>query len=230
MYPAQAFLNSYSYDDLPDQVVAGGVVLSKQDGGGEFGYYYTDGANQIQFATYWLLSGPITNYKIFESSCLVGEYINFPSGNPVLPPILVEDQFANTYNLNCVVRWDEFDFYINVLVNRTSLCSWSSDIVTIYLFNIESGAGGTCNVQFMLDYVDGLNLNVTYPYLSWQIDWLYFPETWNVFYPDGEPYPGPPSKSGPKIKEPAAYGSGMSISTPVGQYLAGFANWSYEVL
>ena len=119
MYFAQSFLSDYiTYNDLPDQVVAGGVVLSKEDGGGESGIYYTDGQNYIQWVGfYWLLIGPITQFYTFESSCLIGEYINIPFDEyePVFPPILVEDQFADTYTVSGP---------ISGTVTRKSECVW----------------------------------------------------------------------------------------------------------
>jgi hypothetical protein len=122
MYIAQ----DYIYGDLPDQVVAGGIVLSKQDAGGyEFPIWYTDGQNDIQFVGHlWLLTGPLTDYRTFESSCLIGTYIFIPFDefDPPRPPILVEDQFANSYNVEMSMFYD----YVrgSCVVNRTSLGRW----------------------------------------------------------------------------------------------------------
>ena len=119
MYIAQ----DYIYGDLPDQVVAGGVVLSKQDAGGyEFPIWYTDGQNDIQFSNYWLLSGPLTDYRTFESSCLIGTYIFIPFDefDPPRPPILVEDQFANSYQITAQGE--------SVIVTRTNdICIWTGE-------------------------------------------------------------------------------------------------------
>lgn len=217
LYPVQAFLNLYSYDDLPDQVVAGGAVLSKVDGGGEFGIYYTDGANEIQFATLWLLSGPITNYKTFESSCLIEEYIYIPFDefDPALPPIPVEDQFADSYAINGVVGgWgNDFGFGVSgYVVSRIDLCTWTGSYDLVYVSNSTSTESGTSQIKLTLFY--SIEESISEPY--WGISFDY--KDWNVTDNlTGQPVPEPGSTfTKKKIPIP-----GFGISSPAGDYYAG---------
>lgn len=138
MYIAQ----DYIYGDLPDQVVAGGVVLSKQDAGGyEFPIWYTDGQNDIQFSNYWLLSGPLTDYRTFESSCLIGTYIFIPFDefDPPRPPILVEDQFADTYTVNGPTSGT---------VTRKSDCVWQGTGLKLTNFEYQWKVNGNNKIGF----------------------------------------------------------------------------------
>ena len=137
MYGTSPFVD-YDVLDLPDQVVAGGVVLNKrEDAVGENDIFYADAEddNQIQFVgNLWLLRGSLTispgdnTERTFESGCLTGRYaydrLTEDEADPPLPDILVEDQFANTYKVSS--RF--FSSWIShVTVTRKSLCEWSGE-------------------------------------------------------------------------------------------------------
>jgi hypothetical protein len=226
MYPAQSFLQDYTYDDLPDSVSVAGVVLNKQDGGGENGIYYSDGQNYIQWVfTLWLLIGPITQFNTFESSCLIGNYLNIPfEGDPVLPPISVEDQFASSYTLSGFSQWQEYIiFFESLLVSRASLCRWNSEWVTFNVGNIESS--GTCEIQMQLSYV-GQNIFGDLFYIpNWTITWGV--RNWQVYYNNGDPIQ---ELGGEFAVKYSVLFEGNGISSPVGIYDEGttIVNWTIQ--
>ena len=143
-YPAQALEDElYTVDDLPDQVTVGGVVLSKQeDAVGENDIFYSDGPNDIQFVGYlWLLDGPLTEDRTFESSCLIAPYIFIPFDefDPPRPPILVEDQFADTYTVNGPTSGT---------VTRKSDCVWQGTGLKLTNFEYQWKVNGNNKIGF----------------------------------------------------------------------------------
>jgi hypothetical protein len=221
MYEANLFISNYGFDDLPDNITILGQVLSKQeDAVGENDIFYTDGQNDIQFVGYlWLLTGPLTDYRTFESSCLIGTYIFIPFDefDPPRPPILVKDQFANTYTLAGLISWDTYSISLDdYILTRISLCDWSGDTITISLSDYVSS--GTCDVQFFLVYRDS-NSTIFFSAPNWTIDFYY--SNWNVFYSDGSPAPVPGSA--------AKYKGSNELSSPIGLYDQGFGFGQWEI-
>ena len=218
MYEANLFISNYGFDDLPDNITILGQVFSKQDGGGEFGNYYVSGGSYIQYASdLWLLSGTITEGYTFESGCLIGIYIPSDEFDPPRPPILVTDQFANTYTLAGDISWEQYSINLNdYILTRISLCEWLGDTITISLSDYVSS--GTCDVQFFLVYRDS-NSTIFFSAPNWTIDFYY--SNWNVFYSDGSPVPVPGSA--------AKYKGSNELSSPIGLYDQGFGFGQWEI-
>ena len=134
MYAGNLAGREIPFEDLPSPIYVDGIAFAKQIGEvpGDLPYYI-NGENQIQSG--WVLIGPMTDYISFSSTCLFGEYISID--DPVLPPILVEDQFANSYTVTGPINGT-----VTRNIESGKDCIWSGEGLTLRFFVYEWKVNG----------------------------------------------------------------------------------------
>jgi hypothetical protein len=119
MYPADELGNLYGADDLPDAVTVNWTdrftgSMSKSGSG------YAGGGATLQVVNgIWRLSDSDGNRNV--GRCLIRGDGNLTQGDD-----LVEDQFADEYNVQIAAFPNsEFPFLFNATVTRNDLCNWT---------------------------------------------------------------------------------------------------------